>query len=65
MACKDGDGNFVSADSVDALGEHKQERIPEEKVFSSYPVRPINIAIYPNYRKFLCYIYIFTHEDQF
>ncbi|PWA72206.1 tRNA synthetase class I (I, L, M and V) family protein [Artemisia annua] len=35
MACKDHDGNFVSADSIDALGEHKQERIPEENVTKS------------------------------
>ena len=31
MACRDSDGNFVSADSVNAFGEHL-ERIPEEKV---------------------------------
>ncbi|KAD4982291.1 hypothetical protein R6Q59_001868 [Mikania micrantha] len=35
MACKDQYGNFVSAESLDALGEHKQERIPEEKVMKS------------------------------
>ncbi|XP_076901261.1 leucine--tRNA ligase, chloroplastic/mitochondrial-like [Bidens hawaiensis] len=32
MACKDQEGNFVSAEFVDSLGEHTQERIPEEKV---------------------------------
>nr|GEV76502.1 leucine--tRNA ligase, chloroplastic/mitochondrial [Tanacetum cinerariifolium] len=35
MACKDHDGNFVSADSVDAMGEHTQERILEENVTKS------------------------------
>ncbi|XP_024988281.1 leucine--tRNA ligase, chloroplastic/mitochondrial isoform X2 [Cynara cardunculus var. scolymus] len=35
MACKDQNGNFVSADSVDVLGEYKQERIPEEEVTKS------------------------------
>ncbi|GFZ03253.1 tRNA synthetase class I (I, L, M and V) family protein [Actinidia rufa] len=34
MACRDSDGNFVSADSVNAFGEHL-ERIPEEKVMKS------------------------------
>ena len=32
MACRDSDGNFVSADSVNAFGEHHLERIPEENV---------------------------------
>lgn len=36
MASKDKDGNFVSADSIHASGDHKQERIPDEKVCSSY-----------------------------
>lgn len=31
MACRDSDGNFISADSS-MLGEHSQEVIPEEKV---------------------------------
>ncbi|CAH1423752.1 unnamed protein product [Lactuca virosa] len=35
MACKDKDGNFVSADSIHASGDHKQERIPDEKVTKS------------------------------
>ncbi|XP_059662567.1 leucine--tRNA ligase, chloroplastic/mitochondrial isoform X2 [Cornus florida] len=35
MACRDPDGNFISADSVDVLGEHHQEIIPEEKVMKS------------------------------
>ncbi|XP_057513229.1 leucine--tRNA ligase, chloroplastic/mitochondrial isoform X1 [Actinidia eriantha] len=35
MACRDSDGNFVSADSVNAFGEHHLERIPEEKVMKS------------------------------
>ncbi|KAI8001793.1 hypothetical protein LOK49_LG09G00261 [Camellia lanceoleosa] len=32
MACRDSDGNFMFADSVDVFGEHHQERIPDEKV---------------------------------
>ncbi|KAK6932771.1 Methionyl/Leucyl tRNA synthetase [Dillenia turbinata] len=32
IAFKDLDGNFISADSVDTVGEHIQERISEEKV---------------------------------
>jgi hypothetical protein len=32
MAFRDSDGNFISADSADRLGEVDQERIPEEKV---------------------------------
>ncbi|KAF5943595.1 hypothetical protein HYC85_017672 [Camellia sinensis] len=35
MACRDSDGNFISADSVDVFGEHHQERIPDEKVMKS------------------------------
>ncbi|KAK4347612.1 hypothetical protein RND71_033951 [Anisodus tanguticus] len=34
-ACKDDEGNLISADSVDELAECKQERIPEEKVMKS------------------------------
>lgn len=34
MACRDSDGNFVSADSVDVSREHHQERISEENVCS-------------------------------
>lgn len=34
MACRDPDGNFISADSAKVLGECDQERIPEEKVNS-------------------------------
>ena len=47
MACKDQNGNFVSADSADALGEHKQERILEEEVCISYLVHAMNIIILP------------------
>ncbi|TKY53984.1 Leucine--tRNA ligase [Spatholobus suberectus] len=32
MACRDQDGNLISADSTDMLNEHNLERIPEEKV---------------------------------
>lgn len=32
MACRDSDGNLVSADSVDMLKEHSQEKVPEENV---------------------------------
>ena len=32
MACRDPDGNLISASSVDMLGDCTQERIPEEKV---------------------------------
>ncbi|GMY36817.1 leucine--tRNA ligase, chloroplastic/mitochondrial [Fagus crenata] len=35
MAFQDSDGNFISADSADRLGEVDQERIPEEKVVKS------------------------------
>ncbi|KAM7506289.1 hypothetical protein LguiB_005193 [Lonicera macranthoides] len=35
MACRDPDGNFISADSAKVLGECDQERIPEEKVMKS------------------------------
>ncbi|KAL7244249.1 hypothetical protein ACSBR1_016477 [Camellia fascicularis] len=35
MACRDSDGNFMFADSVDVFGEHHQERIPDEKVMKS------------------------------
>ncbi|KAA8515538.1 hypothetical protein F0562_018851 [Nyssa sinensis] len=35
MACRDLDGNLISADFVDVLGELNQERIPEEKVTKS------------------------------
>ncbi|KAJ8545089.1 hypothetical protein K7X08_017672 [Anisodus acutangulus] len=34
-ACKDDEGNLISADSVDELAECKQERIPKEKVMKS------------------------------
>ncbi|XP_059285940.1 leucine--tRNA ligase, chloroplastic/mitochondrial [Lycium ferocissimum] len=34
-ACKDDEGNLISADSVDEPAEYKQERIPEEKVMKS------------------------------
>lgn len=34
MAFRESDGNFISADSADMLGEANQERIPEEKVCS-------------------------------
>lgn len=34
MACKDADGNYVSADFSDLSSEHHQESIPEEKVCS-------------------------------
>lgn len=33
MACRDPDGNLISADSVDELSEYSQERVPEEEVF--------------------------------
>lgn len=32
MACRDSDGNLVSADSVDESKEHSQEKVPEENV---------------------------------
>lgn len=32
MACRDSEGNLVSADSVDALSEYSQEMVPEENV---------------------------------
>ncbi|KAI3740235.1 hypothetical protein L2E82_30660 [Cichorium intybus] len=32
MASKDKDGKFVSADSIDASGNHKEERIADEKL---------------------------------
>lgn len=32
MACRDSEGNLISADSAEMTGEHIQERIPEEKV---------------------------------
>ncbi|KAF7840596.1 leucine--tRNA ligase, chloroplastic/mitochondrial [Senna tora] len=35
MACRDQDGNLISADSVDMLGEHNLEKVPEEKVMKS------------------------------
>lgn len=35
MACRDSDGNLVSVDSVDALSEYSQERVPEENVIKS------------------------------
>ncbi|KAI4295952.1 hypothetical protein L6164_035945 [Bauhinia variegata] len=35
MACRDPDGNLISADSVDMLNENNLERIPEEKVTKS------------------------------
>ncbi|KAJ4980861.1 hypothetical protein NE237_031698 [Protea cynaroides] len=31
-ACRDSEGKLISADSADILGEHHQERVPEEKV---------------------------------
>ena len=34
MACKDQDGNYISAETAATLGEQAQERIPEEKVCS-------------------------------
>ncbi|XP_042520256.1 leucine--tRNA ligase, chloroplastic/mitochondrial isoform X1 [Macadamia integrifolia] len=34
-ACRDSEGKLVSADSADELGEHHQERVPEEKVMKS------------------------------
>ncbi|KAF5728568.1 putative leucine--tRNA ligase mitochondrial [Tripterygium wilfordii] len=34
-ACKDSDGNYVSASSADVFGELRQEIIPEEKVIKS------------------------------
>ncbi|RVX08025.1 Leucine--tRNA ligase, chloroplastic/mitochondrial [Vitis vinifera] len=35
MACKDQDGNYISAETAATLGEQAQERIPEEKVTKS------------------------------
>ncbi|XWS19376.1 hypothetical protein CRYUN_Cryun31cG0010400 [Craigia yunnanensis] len=35
MACKDTDGNYISADSADELGEYLQEIIHEERVVKS------------------------------
>ncbi|PON91280.1 Leucine-tRNA ligase [Trema orientale] len=35
MACKDSDGNLISAESAETMGEHNQERIPEENVVKS------------------------------
>ncbi|KAI4298734.1 hypothetical protein L6164_032257 [Bauhinia variegata] len=35
MACRDQDGNLISADSVDMLNENNLESIPEEKVTKS------------------------------
>lgn len=32
MACRDKDGNLVSADSTNMLNEHSLEKISEEKV---------------------------------
>jgi leucyl-tRNA synthetase len=32
MACRDKDGNLISADSTNMLNEHNLERISEEKV---------------------------------
>lgn len=32
MACRDEDGNLISADSADMLNGHNLERISEEKV---------------------------------
>ena len=34
MACKDSNGNLISAESAETMGEYNQERIPEEKVIS-------------------------------
>jgi len=33
MACRDQDGNLISADSPDLLNERKLEIIPAEKVY--------------------------------
>ncbi|KAL8104179.1 leucine--tRNA ligase, chloroplastic/mitochondrial [Apium graveolens] len=35
MACRDSDGNLVSADSVDESKGHSQEKVPEENVIKS------------------------------
>lgn len=35
MACRDPDGNLISADSASLLDGHHQERVPEEKVMKS------------------------------
>lgn len=35
VACKDSDGNIVSADSIDVIGEQNQEVMPEESVMKS------------------------------
>lgn len=32
MACRDQDGNLISAELTDMLNEHSLEKIPEEKV---------------------------------
>lgn len=32
MACRDSDGNLVSADSVDVLKDYSQEKVPEDNV---------------------------------
>lgn len=32
MACRDQDGNLISANSADMLGEHNLEKVPDEKV---------------------------------
>lgn len=34
MACRDPDGNLISAESAETMGEYNQEKIPEEKVVS-------------------------------
>ncbi|KAL1805373.1 hypothetical protein ACET3Z_028441 [Daucus carota] len=35
MACRDSDGNLVSADSVDVLKDYSQEKVPEDNVTKS------------------------------
>lgn len=32
MACRDSDGNLISADSAEKLGEYHLEKVPMEKV---------------------------------
>lgn len=32
MACRDPDGNLISAESAETIGEYIQEKVPEEKV---------------------------------
>lgn len=39
MACRDSNGNLISANVVDELSDYSQERVPEEEVLSfSYDV---------------------------